>query len=374
MNIIRDRLFDKSEKRSPLDEDGHKVLILNGTVNENMYETFMHMYAQCEVDDRLIVELTTKGGEVTWAYMISQILQRHVGSVVVRVPRFAMSAGTIIALSSNKIVLSSCGCLGPIDPYIFGLNVPTSTSVLKEYNSRVESWCNTLTSLMTFKWINWGVVNVITNYCERMLGKINDDHNLMIKKLLKTHGSIKNVDDVYDFFTHTSHHGTPIYFNDIPTELNLDIEEDLDLLKKIYDRDNPKMKPDYPPKSNPTYVDSAIDMYAGLAKEYFNKTQQPPAQPAPRQIPFSLGSNTNIAKPDFSSLSSSPLSFDEKPDKPDKPDKRDKPDKPDKPDDLNLHETADSLISEVVDSVFSDNCKPETGVEFNEEEGGLVEE
>jgi len=131
------------------------VIELVGKVNENLYKLFMKQYSKCSYDMELVVELTTTGGEVTWGYMIAQILLRHKGYVTVRVPYYAMSAGTIIALSAESIVLSHCGCLGPIDPYIYGLNVPTSTKVFKEYNRRTGGMCKGLMSMFSFDIVNW---------------------------------------------------------------------------------------------------------------------------------------------------------------------------------------------------------------------------
>jgi hypothetical protein len=54
----------------------------------------------------------------------------------------------------------------------------------------------------------------------KMLGKVQDDHRQVILKLLERY---TNRAEIYNFFTHTKHHSTPIYYDDIPQALGLDI-------------------------------------------------------------------------------------------------------------------------------------------------------
>jgi hypothetical protein len=216
--------FIKPEAVQPLkEENGKKVLTLTKNVNETFYKNFVHLYTQCSINDDIIIELTTLGGEITWAYMISKIIQRHKGETIVRVPYYAFSSGTIIALSANRIVLSNIGCLGPIDPYIFGLNVPTSSKVLNEFNKEKTGW---------IKWMTTGWTNVLMNYGNIMLKRIDDDHQRLIKNLLKKYNK---TEEIYEFFTHANHHQTPIYFEDIPEYLDVSITVDDDLFTKPTD-------------------------------------------------------------------------------------------------------------------------------------------
>jgi|SRR5579875_537185 len=66
--------------------------------------------------------LHTPGGDVDAADKIVRILRRRVGSegeLRVVVPDFAKSAGTLIAIGADLIVMSDSSELGPIDPQIF---------------------------------------------------------------------------------------------------------------------------------------------------------------------------------------------------------------------------------------------------------------
>src|SRR5512143_2087763 len=62
--------------------------------------------------------LHTPGGLVLAAEQIAQALCRRPSKVTVFVPHYAMSGGTLIALSADEIVMDENAVLGPVDPQI----------------------------------------------------------------------------------------------------------------------------------------------------------------------------------------------------------------------------------------------------------------
>jgi ClpP class serine protease len=60
----------------------------------------------------------TPGGLVLAASQIAHAIQKHKGKVTVFVPHYAMSGGTLIALSADEIVMDPNAVLGPVDPQI----------------------------------------------------------------------------------------------------------------------------------------------------------------------------------------------------------------------------------------------------------------
>jgi len=60
----------------------------------------------------------TPGGLVLAASQIAHVIQKHKGKVTVFVPHYAMSGGTLIALSADEIVMDPNAVLGPVDPQI----------------------------------------------------------------------------------------------------------------------------------------------------------------------------------------------------------------------------------------------------------------
>jgi ClpP class serine protease len=62
--------------------------------------------------------LHTPGGLVLAAEQIAHALSRHPAKVTVFVPHYAMSGGTLLALSADEIVMDENAVLGPVDPQL----------------------------------------------------------------------------------------------------------------------------------------------------------------------------------------------------------------------------------------------------------------
>ena len=203
-------------------EQNSNVIRINGTINDKLYSEFTNHYGSFSIDEPLVIELTTKGGDLTYGYMISRVLQNHNGCVTVRVPYYALSIGTIIALSADKIVLSHAGFLGPINPYVAGLDVSVKQvhKGLKKYNS---SWLNFFSSRL---------VRLLTGYGESALKSVKNTYNYAVMSLLNKYD---NGDDIFRFFASSHHYKMPIYYTDIPPGLELPITMEPDLLRNTKD-------------------------------------------------------------------------------------------------------------------------------------------
>ncbi|MHB0912463.1 MAG: SDH family Clp fold serine proteinase [Armatimonadota bacterium] len=62
--------------------------------------------------------LHTPGGLVLASEQIAMALRGHEAPVTVFIPHYAMSGGTMIALSANEIVMDKNAVLGPVDPQL----------------------------------------------------------------------------------------------------------------------------------------------------------------------------------------------------------------------------------------------------------------
>lgn len=71
--------------------------------------------------------LHTPGGLVLASEQIAHALAAHEGKVTVFVPHYAMSGGTLIALSADEIVMAGSAVLGPVDPQLG--NLPAASIV-----------------------------------------------------------------------------------------------------------------------------------------------------------------------------------------------------------------------------------------------------
>ncbi len=69
-------------------------------------------------DEPIDLILHTPGGLVLASEQIAKALVERKGKVTVFVPHYAMSGGTLIALSADEIVMDANAVLGPVDPQI----------------------------------------------------------------------------------------------------------------------------------------------------------------------------------------------------------------------------------------------------------------
>lgn len=78
--------------------------------------------------------LHTPGGLVLAAEQIANALMKHRGKVTVFVPHYAMSGGTLIALSADEIVMDENAVLGPVDPQIGNYPAASILKVVEQKN------------------------------------------------------------------------------------------------------------------------------------------------------------------------------------------------------------------------------------------------
>ena len=89
----------------------------------------------------LLVLLHTPGGIVEEVRNIVQVIRHHYDYVHFLVPVYAMSAGTVLVMSGDKIYMDYLSRLGPIDPQIqinSGERVVPALSYLRQFERLVE--------------------------------------------------------------------------------------------------------------------------------------------------------------------------------------------------------------------------------------------
>ena len=103
-----------------------------------------------ELRSSLLVIIDTPGGIVEVAERIVSTLRHHYQEVKFLIPDRAMSAGTVLVMSGDAILMDHFSRLGPIDPQLHIEGKPIATSVLsylEQFNRLVEkSEQGTLTS------------------------------------------------------------------------------------------------------------------------------------------------------------------------------------------------------------------------------------
>ena len=89
--------------------------------------------------DTLVVILHTGGGVVEIVERIVRVFRKHYEEVKFLIPDKAMSAGTVLAMSGDDIMMDYHSCLGPIDPQLprDGRLIP-ALSYLSQYEQLIE--------------------------------------------------------------------------------------------------------------------------------------------------------------------------------------------------------------------------------------------
>lgn len=95
--------------------------------------------ARQERRGNLFVILDTPGGVVEVVERIVRVFREHYSDVKFIIPDSAMSAGTVLAMSGDDILMDYHSCLGPIDPQLVrdGRLVP-ALSYLAQYKNLIE--------------------------------------------------------------------------------------------------------------------------------------------------------------------------------------------------------------------------------------------
>lgn len=146
--MYRDRieLYKKIEQ-----EFGSKVLVyvtsdrrnMSAQIAQDAIDLFIRHLEKTGICKRLSLYLYTRGGDTAAAWNIVNLLKMYCDEFQVIVPHKAHSAGTIICLGANEIIMTKQATLSPIDPSITtplnpslkntGELIPISVEAVKGY-------------------------------------------------------------------------------------------------------------------------------------------------------------------------------------------------------------------------------------------------
>lgn len=127
------------------------ALTINGQILGNIdHRVRLAIESLPELRESLLVFITTTGGIVEVAERIVSTLRHYYKEVKFLIPDMAMSAGTVLVMSGDAIIMDHFSRLGPVDPQLLIEDNPIPTSVLsylEQYERLVQkSESGTLTS------------------------------------------------------------------------------------------------------------------------------------------------------------------------------------------------------------------------------------
>lgn len=115
--VLRERL-EHLEKHFQSD-----VVFYYGEIHPALAKNFRdfveNLSAEKAKREKLTIFLNTPGGSAETVEKMVNIIRFHYKTVYFVVPDYAMSAGTILCMSGNKIFMDYSSSLGPIDPQVF---------------------------------------------------------------------------------------------------------------------------------------------------------------------------------------------------------------------------------------------------------------
>lgn len=117
--LVEHALNDRLERLEMLtDADG--IAIIGSMLNlmDDVVKTAIESRSK-KLRKRLLVILETEGGSIELVQRIVETMRHHYQEVLFIVPNKAMSAGTVLALSGDEIMMNYYSRLGPIDPQIY---------------------------------------------------------------------------------------------------------------------------------------------------------------------------------------------------------------------------------------------------------------
>jgi len=109
------------------------------SLEKNFRDFIEDLKSDKESRERISIFLTTPGGSAETVERLVDIVRHHYKEVHFVIPDEAMSAGTIFALSGDKIWMDYTSCLGPIDPQVNnGKDWVPALGYLDQVNTMIE--------------------------------------------------------------------------------------------------------------------------------------------------------------------------------------------------------------------------------------------
>jgi len=147
--MLRQKLLETSRQRilARIERERNSRVILLVHRQETMNLLGFPLFRYIDIDDSeeviraihmtdpeipLDIVLHTPGGLVLAALQIARAIHTYPGKVTVFVPHYAMSGGTMIALSADEVIMDENAVLGPVDPQVGNFPAVSILKVLED--------------------------------------------------------------------------------------------------------------------------------------------------------------------------------------------------------------------------------------------------
>ena len=198
---------------------------------------------------RISLVLDTCGGETLAAWNLVNLIKMYCDEFEVIIPYKALSAGTLISLGANRIVMTKQAILGPIDP---SLDSPLNPKMDNQHNypvsvEAVEEYIKIAKDRLGLK-DDKALADVLLKLSEKVhplvLGQVfrtREQIKMIADKLLASQIEDKSIrDDVIKFLcSESGSHDYTINRREAKIALNLNIqkptENQYNLIKELYD-------------------------------------------------------------------------------------------------------------------------------------------
>lgn len=220
-------------------------------IAQDVIDLFINQLDGIGVVPKISLFLYTQGGDTAAAWNIVNLLKMYCDEFEVIIPHKAHSAGTIISLGANQIVMTKQATLGPIDPslttplnpkvVVNGNNIPYPVSVeaVKGYiefaKEQIGNDENAIAQI---------ILNLAQNVHPLVLGQVyrtRSQIKMLAEKLLKNQiDNQDEVDKIISFLCSDSgSHDYTINRREAKNDLGLNVikpsEKQYELIKQIYD-------------------------------------------------------------------------------------------------------------------------------------------
>lgn len=222
---------------------------LESQVSQEATDYFVHHLDAIGPVSRIALYLYTRGGQTLAAWSIANLLQQFCDELIVVVPAKAHSAGTLLCLSADHIVMTKQATLGPIDPSVNGplnpqvagagpqVRVPVSVEAINSFIEFVRDTAGTEAVPAILSQLATQVHPLVLGDAYRSRTQIR----MLAKRLISRQLTDEpKVDKVLDFLcSESGSHDYAIYRREAQKDLELNIRKpsqtDYAIIKSIYD-------------------------------------------------------------------------------------------------------------------------------------------